>query len=688
MSLFLFRKLIPKDPPDRLELLRKFAQPQPEVDPKFLEFVEEEIPHIFPVGWDAGYSQRCLNSVLPTKACFESKRSEGGSRRFWQEDLSCEGEWREEFVEEVLASRIPRLNHRSTSRLVTVESSGKYRALSIPPFWVNRLRPLHETMYNQLSRQRWLLRGDAKPSRFKDFVAKQGEIFVSGDYESATDNLNSSTQKEILRCVLQTTRHVPSGIIVDAMRSMSLNLTVLDRKGNHLATRRQQSGQMMGNLLSFPLLCLINYLTFRYAVRDRTVPLRVNGDDIVFRATSSQADKWAERVGVSGLTLSKGKTLRDSRFFSLNSTLFRSATSRPRVVPLIRSRTLFGAGDDDAVESLPGRFRSFSIGYSGWRRDVLHADFLRENSGWINRSCRSLTRGLGCKVTVASLIKSGLWARELRYLALDKEDPLPPIRSEWAHAPSGFRLKLVSPRIKRSLDRDVELQNALVESAWKRQGDGDQPVYGARVTGLDLSDSKMRKSSRWFSRIARVSNMPFRFVKASFQKLDRSVWGRSVGCGLVSAWVPEHYAPAIRFVSGSSTFTVEKDKFAGCAVREDYKDKRKGVEIFSKPVPSTTSLTALARGVALVGGQPPTAARSEQHSCIKEMGCDGADQGELILTFGRTDFGPTGSQASKCGKEKTVWRPPYVSLGTVGPRRIFCRKCGAAGHTAPCRVKT
>jgi ABC-type phosphate/phosphonate transport system permease subunit len=51
---------------------------------------------------------------------------------------------------------------------------------------------------------------------------KEGELFVSGNYESATDNLNSEIQTEILRLVLEQTRSVPEGIKALAFASLFL----------------------------------------------------------------------------------------------------------------------------------------------------------------------------------------------------------------------------------------------------------------------------------------------------------------------------------------------------------------------------------------------------------------------------------------------------------------------------------
>jgi len=56
--------------------------------------------------------------------------------------------------------------------------------------WPSVLVPLHRTIYNRLSKEKWLLRGEARPGEFSEFVRVEGEKMTSGDYEGATDNLN------------------------------------------------------------------------------------------------------------------------------------------------------------------------------------------------------------------------------------------------------------------------------------------------------------------------------------------------------------------------------------------------------------------------------------------------------------------------------------------------------------------
>jgi len=248
-------------------------------------------------------------------------------------------------------------------------------------------------------------------------------VFVSGDYESATDNLNLWVQKLILRKILRSATGVPEHIKELAYDSQELEIS----SGDSLA--RVRSGQLMGNLLSFPLLCIVNYLAFRYYAKvGPEVPVRINGDDIVFRARHEVARRWMDGVVGSGLTLSKGKTLVKPQYFSLNSRLFRARRSGlPVLVPCLRS-TAFGFGTlDDGVAGLTGRWHRVRKDYPCSKRVlmILESWFLKVNVRYIVASCRSLTRGLDCKFSPYAICRNNLWKREVWYLSLEKEFPMP-----------------------------------------------------------------------------------------------------------------------------------------------------------------------------------------------------------------------------------------------------------------------
>jgi hypothetical protein len=458
MSIFLFRKTIPARRPSIEGFLDAVSEPAPEVDPAFMEFVSNEVPKMFKLGWDSKFEKRVETNTLSVSACVESKRSRGGNRMFWLE--RCKDDARKEFSQYLRGEEFI----TPPSELKEIETGGKVRLITVPPFDYSCLLPLHHAMYDHLSRFSWLLRGDAKPGRFCDFLKKEGEVFVSGDYESATDSLNSSIQKEILRLILQQCQSVPNGLRRLAMSSLSHLLTYSGDGARH-RTVMQKNGQMMGYPLSFPLLCIVNYLSFKYATMDRNIPVKINGDDIVFRASPRIAKRWMEQVGKAGLKLSIGKTLMDSSIFTLNSTLFKASCSKVRLVPFIRAKALFGK--EDSFCSLPGRYRSAFPGFRASSRLYLRSVFIRQNIGWWIRSGRSFNRGLGMSVSESVLRLARVWTRECSLLSLPVEKLPPCERSVFEQRPLGYELRLSDKK----RDDDPGAADAIVEAAWRLDKD-------------------------------------------------------------------------------------------------------------------------------------------------------------------------------------------------------------------------
>lgn len=369
------------------------------------------------------------------------------------------------------------------SKLLSVETGGKHRIVSKSDLAMNVLRPLHSSIYNHIARYDWLLRGDAKAARFRDFKRKEGEVFVSGDYESATDNLNLHVQRQILDVILDHATCVPEGVKSRARESQTMGL---DLNGEIF---RQSSGQLMGNLLSFPLLCIVNYLSFRFSCGTQ-YPVRVNGDDIVFRAPRRIADRWMDNVSLSGLTLSRGKTSVSPSFFSLNSRLFKAGFKKVSLVPCIRSTSYFGV--DGGASSLRGRSTAFCEGFSGPRRSVLRVEWLKWNRGMIDSTRRSITRGLGIGFRYDELVNSGLWAREAFYLSFEKETPLPAreVYEEKLLPPEGWRYCTVSKLTREIRRKQKEVGPLIVEQAWNTvltpKGDSETTFLSAlRQGGAD-----------------------------------------------------------------------------------------------------------------------------------------------------------------------------------------------------------
>nr|WPR16904.1 MAG: RNA-dependent RNA polymerase [Moss associated botourmia-like virus 98] len=418
-SLFLFRKVIPSRPVDVEAYRRKVVTPSGSADPRFLGHIRKSLLGMFPVGWDYRYVDKAISYVPNVSSCVENGRSGGGARGYYASrwDSHCS------FVTRVLTGE--GISGTPFARVVEVHDGNKGRIVTVPTVGMTSLGPLHSVLYDHISQFDWCLRGEAKASRFSGFERKNGEVYVSGDYESATDALNQNVSRFILTTILGRCRSVPSGVSAYAVESLSM---LLSFAGDDERVR-QLGGQMMGNLLSFPLLCLFNYLCFTYHVGSGC-PVRINGDDIVFRAPREVADKWMDGVKECGLVLSRGKTLVDPTYFTLNSALFRGKGSKVVDHPFVRPKCLFPSGSSaECVASMSGRASRFGSHLFGAVRDVWCRVFLSSWRDVWKLSRRSLSRGLGIRFPKSSLVGS-YRSRELVLLGLPKELPLPPPPSE------------------------------------------------------------------------------------------------------------------------------------------------------------------------------------------------------------------------------------------------------------------
>nr|UYL94532.1 MAG: RNA-dependent RNA polymerase [Botourmiaviridae sp.] len=468
MSLFLFRKTLPSSEPDMRAYAERMSSPRPDYDPSFLRFARREVKKMFPVGWDlTSYPTACINSTLSESSCFQNKRADGGCRSYV---LSGGVSWNDhaKYVEKVLTMETA--DSLSPSKVAKVETGGKWRVVSTADCHMSLLKPLNTSIYNRLSRFDWLLRGEATLKAFRGFKRKQGEVFVSGDYESATDNLSMDVQKGILSAILENSHSVPQGVKDLAADSQELDLLLEGQ------IYRQRRGQLMGNLLSFPLLCIVNYLAFRFytGTAKGELPVKINGDDIVFRSTPEVAKKWSDGVVGSGLTLSKGKTMVHKTYFSLNSKLFTARSKNLRIVPAIRS-TAFGFKDvEDGVYSVSGRWKRVLQDFPCSKRkcEVLAKHFLRLNCKYVVASRRSITRGLDMRVPVGAIMSVNLWRRECFYLSFPKEEPLPlsPQARATLRIPEGWECRRVENPTEEMFEKEKEIGPAFLEFAWDGKG--------------------------------------------------------------------------------------------------------------------------------------------------------------------------------------------------------------------------
>nr|QRW41668.1 MAG: RNA-dependent RNA polymerase [Patollo virus] len=450
-SLFLFRKTLPGGSRDAAlsTFVDTMTQGSPPPDPDFLAFIRQEVPRLFPKGWDSRYRDKVYSLTPPTSASIGHPRSSGGVRggRSPISQAACS----------VAVGQLPPPDP-SPAKVMAVPDGGKWRVVTVNGDEDLCLRPLHSLLYDHISGKPWLLRGDAKSRAFKDFSTLEGEVFVSGDYASATDSIPLSIYHEMLKSVALTSSEVPQSIWSFALRSSVK--TFVDQNGQVLGV--QGRGQLMGSYLSFPFLCLLNYLCFKFSIR-RKVPLKINGDDIVFRCTLEEKERWVANVRRSGLVLSLGKTMVHPRFFTLNSQLFRATPVGVSAVTFFRSKAYFTC--PETADAIAGQLQSLVVGSPGSNaKDEIQAAFLRRVTKKLHWSMMSLTRDLGARVSRKVLRPSGLYDREKFYLGLP-----PPRPPKGPVLPGAFRKVALSYGASRKKSQRIEEQlffRELSEMTW------------------------------------------------------------------------------------------------------------------------------------------------------------------------------------------------------------------------------
>lgn len=173
-------------------------------------------------------------------------------------------------------------------------------------------------------------------SDLEDLLSREAKLgvrfpnWVSGDYAAATDNLSMHSTRDAIVALLQKLgREEDQGLLESTLTNCRLEYPFLSpdsEDGNF----HQSNGQLMGNPMSFPILCLVNlagyqaaleeYLGFQVDTQD--LPVLVNGDDILFRADDRLYRMWKQRISDLGLELSVGKCYVSNCFATLNSQAF------------------------------------------------------------------------------------------------------------------------------------------------------------------------------------------------------------------------------------------------------------------------------------------------------------------------------------------------------------------------------
>jgi len=253
----------------------------------------------------------------------------GGMDRGWVEVLQI-SEHRE--VEHRIRAQLS--DHRYEAELVGIKEPFKVRVISKGPA---------ENYYLAKYLQRWMWRNLKRHRTFRligepisgELLKKtlgrlgEGEVWVSGDYKSATDFLHPELSLAACRAIGELAE------LTDEYRVLLERcLTGHDiyrkegREQIHLG--HQRWGQLMGSPLSFPVLCLVNAAITRHVMEvseGREIALHkarllINGDDVGFPIQRCDYDMWSYATEKAGLIKSMGKNYTSTDFIMLNSMMY------------------------------------------------------------------------------------------------------------------------------------------------------------------------------------------------------------------------------------------------------------------------------------------------------------------------------------------------------------------------------
>jgi hypothetical protein len=172
---------------------------------------------------------------------------------------------------------------------------------------------------------------------------------VSGDYTAATDNLHMDLMQEAI------------SIIAKAIPDIQIRPWMLWEAGIHRLTYPsktgisdclQTSGQLMGSLLSFPILCLANITTVGLAMGIENledIPALVNGDDILFASHQRTCNSWKRIASSMGLYPSIGKNYVSTKWGSINSQLILRNKKEWHIHPTGKFRCLVRSADESVT---------------------------------------------------------------------------------------------------------------------------------------------------------------------------------------------------------------------------------------------------------------------------------------------------------------------------------------------------
>jgi hypothetical protein len=215
------------------------------------------------------------------------------------------------------------------------------------------LKPLQKAMWKSLkSFECFKLTGDPDVESAVQILKDQEGFWRSGDYSAATDNLHSDVMQAVLKPLIEEFKDHES--LLEYLKWESGVHEVRYPKFTGIEPIYQTRGQLMGSLISFPVLCVANACTLAIVRKQQISELKalINGDDILFRSSDKVYKSWWRVASQMGLIPSVGKNYVFPDFGSINSQIvYQKKKGKVVVLPTGKFKPL-AAPSSNAVFSL------------------------------------------------------------------------------------------------------------------------------------------------------------------------------------------------------------------------------------------------------------------------------------------------------------------------------------------------
>lgn len=254
--------------------------------------------------------------------------------------------------------------------------------------------------------------------------------WLSVDYSAATDRLSWKYSSRIFDAICSKIKPAdfsclkkvlyPHSMIYPVSRNAK-KLQKLTKLPIVREAHDQQSGQLMGSPLSFPILCLANLGVYLYVNRDLPLDTQgflksvlVNGDDMLYIGTPSTFDRHVAISKGVGLDMSVGKSYHHRVYSNVNSVschydlgmrdILDNIQGTPYQIDYLNTGLFFGqhkvqgtrdSGDDESPpESCACNLEQILQGSLPGRQGPLLSAFLRLNSDKIKNELRFFLDGI------------------------------------------------------------------------------------------------------------------------------------------------------------------------------------------------------------------------------------------------------------------------------------------------------